>query len=165
MSDPTVLMTGRGSRRRRRRGKRRIIIVIVVSVLVLALAAGGAGYLLLRTVGSPQQTAATYLQAWQEGDYPAMGKVSVGVPPGGLGGPLQEAAAQLGMRHIHLVLGQVTPNGGAASARFTASADLASGHVWTYRGQLALVQRDRRWWVNWTPAAIYPGLRQASGSC
>src|SRR5215831_15555968 len=159
MRDPTVLMSGRGARRRRRRGKRRIIILMVVSVLVLALAAGGASYLLLRTTGSPQQTAATYLQAWQKGDYPAMGKVSVGVPPGGLAGPLQQAAAQLGMRHIHLVLGQVTPNGGTASARFTASADLASGHVWTYRGQLALVKRDRHWWVNWTPAAIYPGLQ------
>ena len=139
MSDPTVLATSRGARRRRRRGKRRIIIVIVVSVLVLALAAGGVGYLLLRTTGSPQQTAATYLQAWQKGDYPAMDKVSVGVPPGGLGGPLQQAAAQLGMRHIHLVLGRVTQNGGTASAQFTASAGLASGHVWTYRGQLALV--------------------------
>jgi transpeptidase family protein/MecA-like transpeptidase family protein/penicillin-binding protein len=158
MSDPTVLM-GYGSRRRRRRGKRRIIILVVVLVLVLALAAAIAGYLLLRTVGSPQQTASTYLQAWEKGDYPAMGKVSVGAPPGGLAGPLQQAAAQLGMRRIHLALGQVTPNGGAASARFTASADLASGHVWTYRGQLALVQRDRHWWVNWTPAAIYPGLR------
>src|SRR5215472_1581281 len=159
MSDPTVLMSGRGARRRRRRGKRRIIILVVVSVLVLALAAGGAGYLLLRTVGSPQQTAATYLQAWQKGDYPAMGKVSVGVPPGGLAGPLRQTAAQLGMRHIHLVLGPVTQNGGTASARFTASADLASGHVWTYRGQLALVRRNRHWWVNWSPAAIYPGLR------
>jgi hypothetical protein len=160
MSDPIVLGTGRGARRRRRRrGKRRIIILVVVSVLVLALAAGGAGYLLLRTEGSPQQTASAYLQAWQRGDYPAMGKVSVGVPPGGLAGPMQQAAAQLGMRHIHLVLGQVTPNGGTASARFTASADLASGQVWTYRGQLALVKRDRHWWVNWSPAAIYPGLR------
>ena len=85
MSDPTVLMSGRGARRgRRRRGRRRVIILVVVSVLVLALAAGGAGYLLLRTVGSPQQTASAYLQAWQKGDYPAMGQVSVGVPPGGL---------------------------------------------------------------------------------
>jgi hypothetical protein len=160
MSDPTVLMTGRGGRRgRRRRGKRPIIIGVVVAVLVLALAAGGAGYLLLRTVGSPQQTASDYLQAWQKGDYPAMGKVSVGVPRGGLAGPLQQTAAQLGMRHIHLVLGQVTQGGGTASARFTASADLVSGHVWTYRGQLALVKRDRHWWVNWSPAAIYPGLR------
>jgi Penicillin binding protein transpeptidase domain/NTF2-like N-terminal transpeptidase domain len=159
MSDPTVLMTGRGARGRRRRGRRRIIILVGVSVLVLALAAGGTGYLLLRTVGSPQQTAAAYLQAWQKGDYPAMGKVSVGVPRGGLAGPLRQTAAQLGMRHIHLVLGRVTPDGGTASARFTASADLASGHVWTYRGQLALVKRDRHWWVNWSPAAIYPGLR------
>src|SRR5215467_13307770 len=130
MRDPTVLTPGRAGRRgRRRRGRRRIIIVIVVSVLVLALAAGGAGYLLLRTVGSPQQTAAAYLQAWQTGDYLAMGKVSVGVPRGGLAGPLRQTAAQLGLRHIHLVLGQVTPNGGTASARFTASAALASGHV------------------------------------
>ena len=158
MRDPTVLM-GHGSRGRRRRGKRRIIIVVVVSVLVLALAAGGVGYLLLRTEGSPQQTATTYLQAWEKGDYPAMGKVSVGTPPGGLAGPLQQAAAQLGMRRIHLVLGQVTQNGDTASARFTASATLASGHVWTYRGQLALVKQNRRWWVNWSPTAIYPGLR------
>src|SRR5262252_394004 len=160
MSDPTVLMSGHGARRgRRRRGRRRVIILVVVSVLVLALAAGGTGYLLLRTVGSPQQTASAYLQAWQKGHYPAMGKVSVGVPRGGLAGPLRQTAAQLGLRHIHLVLGQVTPNGGTASARFTATASLASGHVWTYRGQLALVKRNRHWWVNWSPAAIYPGLR------
>src|SRR5215471_4824491 len=160
MSDPTVLISGRGARRgRRRRGRRRVIIWVVVSVLVLALAAGGTGYLLLRTAGSPQQTAAAYLQSWEKGDYPAMGKVSVGVPRGGLAGPVQQAAAQLGMRHIHLVLGRVTPNGGTASAQFTASADLASGHVWTYRGRLALVNRNRRWWVNWSPAAIYPRLR------
>src|SRR5262249_60703821 len=153
MRDPTVAMSGRGARwGRRRRRRRRIIIVVVVSVLVLALAAGGAGYLLLRTAGSPQQTAAAYLQAWQKGDYPAMGRVSVGVPQGGLAGPLQQAAAQLGMRHIHLVLGQVTPNGGTASARFTASADLASGHVWTYPGQLALGRRRPARRVSQAPA-------------
>ncbi len=52
-------------------------------MLVLALAAGGAGYLLLRTEGSPQQTAASYLAGWQKGDYPAMNKVSVHEPPAG----------------------------------------------------------------------------------
>src|SRR5215831_11583663 len=123
MSDPTVLMTGRGGRRgRRQRGRRRIVIIVLVSVLVLALAAGGAGYLLLRTVGSPQQTAASYLAAWQRGDYPAMNQVSVGKPAGGLAGPLRLAATQLGMRHLHLVLGRVTQNGGSATAAFTAAA-------------------------------------------
>jgi cell division protein FtsI/penicillin-binding protein 2 len=126
---------------------------------VLGLAGGAGAYLFLRTIGTPQQTAASYLAAWQRGNYRAMDSVSVGVPRGGLAGPLGQAAAQLGMRRIHLALGRVTPAGGSASARFTATASLASGHVWTYRGQLALVKRNRHWWVNWSPAAIYPGLR------
>src|SRR5215472_12977401 len=133
-----------------RRGRRRIVIIVLVSVLVLALAAGGAGYLLVRTVGSPQQTAASYLAAWQKGDYPAMNQVSVGKPAGGLAGPLRLAATQLGVRHLHLVLGRVTQNGGAATASFTATADLASGHVWTYRGRLTLVKQNRHWWVSWS---------------
>src|SRR5689334_23998114 len=127
------------------RGGRRVVIIVLVSVLVLALAAAGAGYLLLRTVGSPQQTAASYLAAWQKGDYPAMNQVSVGKPAGGLAGPLKLAATQLGVRHLHLVLGRVTQNGGSATAAFTAAAGLASGHVWTYRGWLALVKQNRHW--------------------
>jgi hypothetical protein len=132
---------------------------VAVSVLVLALAAGGAGYLLLRTIGSPQQTAASYLAAWQRADYPAMGQVSVGAPRSGLAAPLREAAAQLGARRLRLVPGEVTQHGGSATAAFTATADLASGHAWTYRGRLSLVRRNRHWWVSWSPAAIYPGLR------
>src|SRR5437773_7153341 len=150
----------RGTRwERPHRGRRRVVIIVLVSVLVLALAAGAAGYLLLRTVGSPQQTAASYLDAWGKGDYPAMNQVSVGKPAGGLAGPLKLAATQLGVRHLHLVLGRVTQSGGSATAGFTAAADLASGHVWTYRGRLDLVRQNRHWWVNWSPAAIYPALR------
>src|SRR5262249_46786476 len=37
--------------------------------------------------------------------------------------------------------------------------DLRSNHTWTYHGLLRLVNRDRRWWVNWSPAAIYPTLK------
>jgi hypothetical protein len=160
MSDPVVPFSDRGAGRERpRRGRRRVVIIVTVSVLVLALATGGAGYLLLRTVGSPKQTAASYLDGWAKGDYPAMDQVSVGKPAGGLAGPLRQAAAQLGVRRLHLVLGRVTQNGGSATAGFTAAADLASGHVWTYRGRLALVKRSRHWWVSWSPAAIYPALR------
>jgi hypothetical protein len=140
------------------RGRRTIAIVVAV-VVVVVLAATGAGYLLLRTAGSPRQTAASYLQAWQQGDYAAMGKVSVNVPPGGLAGPLTRAAAQLGVRHTHLTLGNVTSSGGSTQARFTVTDSLASGHTWTYQGRLPLVQRSRHWWVNWSPAAIYPALR------
>ena len=160
MSDPIVPFSDHGAGwDRPHRGRRRMVIIVTVSVLVLVLAAGGAGYLLLRTVGSPQQTAGSYLAAWQKGDYPAMDQVSVGKPAGGLAGPLQQAATQLGVRRLRLALGRVTQNGGSATAGFTATAGLASGHVWTYRGQLDLVKRNRHWWVSWSPAAIYPALR------
>ncbi len=121
-------------------------MVVTVAALVLVLGGGAAGYLLTRTTGSPQQTAASYLRGWQRGDYPAMDKVSVNVPRGGLAGPLRQYAAQLGVRSLHTRLGSVASSGGTARAQFTAAATLASGHTWTYHGQLSL-------------AAVYPGLR------
>ena len=149
-------MRGSGSRRRKRRP---VIAVIPIAVLVIALVGAAVGYRLLRTQGSPQQIAASYLLGWQRGNYPAMDKVSVNVPRSGLAGPLRQTAAELGMRRIRLVLHRVTASGGTAQARFTATADLASGHSWTYQGRLRLVRRHRRWWVSWSPAAIYPALR------
>ena len=135
-----------------------VIAVVVAAVLVIVLAGGVGGYLLLRTHGSPQQTAASYLSAWQRADYPAMGKVSVHVPHGGLATPMRQFASEVGLRHLHLVLGHVTTSGGSAQAGFTATASLVSGHVWTYSGRLQLVKQNRAWWVNWSPAAIYPAL-------
>src|SRR5436309_12264694 len=99
----------------RRRGRRRWPAVAVAVVLLAGAAGASAAYLLLRTVGSPRQTAATYLHAWQQGNYPAMTKVSVGAPAGGLGRPLQQLATELGLRGIHLVLGRVTSTGGSAA--------------------------------------------------
>jgi hypothetical protein len=113
----------------RQRRARPITAIVVVAVLVVALAGATAGYLLLRTTGSPQQTAASYLQGWQRGNYPAMDKVSVNMPSSGVAGPLRRTAAELGIRRVHLSLGPVSTNGGTAQARFTATDDLASGHT------------------------------------
>ncbi len=139
--------------------RRSVTAVVAVAALVVVLAGAAGGYLLLHTKGSPQQTAASYVLGWQQGNYSAMDKVSVDVPGSGLARPLRRVAAELGLRHLHLVLGQVTAGGGSARARFTATADLASGHAWTYQGQLRLVRRNQAWWVDWSPAAIYPRLR------
>ena len=107
--------------RPRRRRRRTLIVVVTVAALVVVLGGGAAGYLLTRTKGSPQQTAASYLRGWQRGDYPAMDKVSVNVPRGGLAGPLRQYAAQLGLRSLHTRLGPVTSSGGTARAQFTAA--------------------------------------------
>jgi len=144
----------------RPRRRRSVIIALVVAALIIGLgAAGGAYYLLRRTVGSPNQTAAAYLSAWQRGAYPAMDKISVNVPRSGLASPLKQAAAELGVRRLRLSPGRVTTAGRSAQAQFTATADLASGHTWRYQGRLRLISKNRHWWVSWSPAAIYPGLR------
>ena len=92
----------------------RIAALITAGLLVLVLAGAGGGYLLLRTIGSPRQTAASYLADWQRGSYAGLQKVSVNVPSSGLAAPLTAAAAQLGQRRIRLSLGQVTSAGGSA---------------------------------------------------
>jgi hypothetical protein len=138
-----------------------LLIVVTAAAVIIALAGAGAGYLLLRAKGSPQQTAASYLSDWQRASYPAMDKISVNVPQSGLATPLRQAANDLGMRSLRLHLGQVSQSGGSATAQYTATASLASGHTWTYQGRLQLVKRSQRWWVNWSPAAIYPRLRAA----
>ena len=148
---------GPGGPRGRRR--RTVLIVVTVAAVVIALVGAGAGYLLLRTKGSPQQTAASYLSDWQRGSYPAMDKISVNAPQSGLATPLRQAATDLGMHSIRLHLGQVSSSGGSATAQYTATLSLASGHIWTYQGRLQLAERNHQWWVNWSPAAIYPRLR------
>jgi hypothetical protein len=144
-----------------RKRRRRWVIAVVVTVLVLILGAAGAGggYLLLRTHGTPGQTAASYLNAWQRADYRAMQRVSVHVPASGLAGPLTSVASQLGVKRLSLKLGAVAIRGNSAVAHFTVTEGLASGHVWTYQDQLPLLVRNRHWRVSWSPSGIYPGLK------
>jgi hypothetical protein len=145
--------------RNKRRRRRIIAAVLTVLILVLAAAGAGGGYLLLRTHGTPQQTAASYLAAWRRGDYTAMARLSVGVPASGLAQPIAKAEGELGVKHASLRLGSVAVSGHTAIAHFTVTDDLASGHVWTYPDKLPLLVRNRHWWVAWNPATIYPGLK------
>jgi hypothetical protein len=133
--------------------------VAIVAVLVAGVIAAGGSYFLLRTKGSPQEAAQAYLSAWQSGNYRAMNKVSIGVPRGGVAGPVTAADAQLGVRSTTLKLGRISTGNGTALARFTVTDVLTGNHTWVYHGQLRLMTRDRHWWVNWSPSAIYPGLR------
>src|SRR5258708_23648584 len=103
-----------GIRRPRRRST---LAGVVVAVLVVAAAVAAGGYLLLRTRGTPQQTAASYLNGWQRGDYAAMDEVSVNAPRSGLAGPLRQAGAELGIRPIRLVPRKGTTARRSAPAR------------------------------------------------
>ena len=136
-----------------------VTLAVIGTIVALVVAGVIALFLVLHVTGSPEETATTFLTNWETRTYSAMDPVTVNAPRGGVAVPLRAAAAQLGMRQIHLVLGQVTQNGGTAQARFTATATIATGSVWKYQGQLQLVTQSRSWFVSWSPSDIFPGLQ------
>jgi hypothetical protein len=136
-----------------------VTAAVFATIASLVVAGVIAAFLVLHVTGSPEQTATTFLTNWEIRTYSLMDPVTVNAPKGGVAVPLRAAAAQLGMRRIHLVLGHVTQDGGTAQARFTATATIAAGQVWKYQGQLQLVTQRRTWFVSWSPSDIFPGLQ------
>jgi Penicillin binding protein transpeptidase domain/NTF2-like N-terminal transpeptidase domain len=147
--------------RERERGASGIAVTAAVFGTIASLLVAGviAAFLILHVTGSPEETATTFLTDWPTQLYAGMDAVTLNAPEGGVAGPLRATGAQLGMRHINLVLGQVTQDGSTAQARYAASVTIATGQVWKYQGQLQLVAQSRQWWVSWSPSDIFPGLQ------
>lgn len=130
--------------------------VILASCLALAgILAGVGAYAVLRTKGSPRQTAAAFLSAWEQNDYAAMSALTVAPPPD-LAASLTATRTALGVTKAGYRLGTV--RGGRAP--FTATLTLKGIGDWTYQGELTLAKRDRRWRVVWSAATIHPRLRE-----
>jgi hypothetical protein len=147
-------------RERDRRASGLAVTAAVFGTIASLVVAGViAAFLILHVTGSPEETATTFLTDWQTQLYAEMDAVTLNAPEGGVAGPLRATGAQLGMRHITLVPGQVTQDGGTAQARYTASVTIATGQVWKYQGQLQLVAQSRKWWVSWSPSDIFPRLQ------
>ncbi|MFL6055698.1 MAG: penicillin-binding transpeptidase domain-containing protein [Actinoallomurus sp.] len=137
------------------RNKKLWLIVAVVAVVLLGVAGGGA-YVLLRTKGSPGQTAEDFLAGWRRGDLAAMRATTV-TPPGDFDKYYQGLRTDLGATKVDVSLGTVTKHGTQAAAPFTATLTLPAG-TWKYQGSLRLVTSNRKWKVAWTPEAVHPGL-------
>ncbi|MGH3376866.1 MAG: penicillin-binding transpeptidase domain-containing protein [Actinoallomurus sp.] len=123
-------------------------------MVVLGAAAGA--YVLLRTKGSPAQTAGAFLSAWERGDSAAM-RGEVVTPPADLDRQYQAVRSGIGVTKVHAVLGRVTKQGGHASAPFTADLGLPMG-TWHYQGQVRLKTDHHKWKVIWSPETIHPDL-------
>ncbi|MFI5083053.1 MAG: NTF2-like N-terminal transpeptidase domain-containing protein, partial [Streptosporangiales bacterium] len=147
-------------RERDRRASGLAVTAAVFGTIASLVVAGViAAFLILHVTGSPEETATTFLTDWQTQLYADMDAVTLNAPEGGVAGPLRATGAQLGMRHINLVLGHVTQDGSTAQAHFAASVTIATGQVWKYQGQLQLAAQSRKWWVSWSPSDIFPGLQ------
>ena len=130
------------------------MIVVGVTAVVLGVAAGA--FIMLRTKGSPAQTAQAFLAAWSRGDLVAM-RVATASAPGDFAKDYQSLHGDIGVTKVQASLGRVTKSGDNAVAPFTAALKLPMG-TWKYEGRLRLATSDQKWKVVWTPEAIHPDL-------
>ena len=140
--------------------RRSTAIVLIVSLTVIVLAGADAAFLLARRIhGSPGKTAAAFLGAWQRQDYGAMQAQVLHPVPDGF------TAAYTRMRSdLHVTAASFTPQpavdkGDRATVAFQAKLTLQGFGAWSYQGSLDLAVKDKRWWVDWSPAAIHPQLQ------
>ena len=131
---------------------------LLAVALVLALAAGGGGaWLLLRTRDTPGEVAATYLDAWARQDWPAMRRLAA-APPADFTARHQDMLKRLRVTTLRFTPGRARTHGGRAEVPFQARLGLRALADWRYQGELRLLRRDRRWLVDWSPAALHPEL-------
>ncbi|MEV4893160.1 penicillin-binding transpeptidase domain-containing protein [Nonomuraea sp. NPDC055795] len=132
-----------------------IAIVSVVTVVVLG-AAGTGAYFLLRTTGSPAETAGRFAAAWQNGDNTAMTRELAA--PQSLAG-YEQMRTGLAMETLKVTLGQAAPEkDGRSAVPYTASMKLKNVGDWSYQGQIPVKVTDRTWKVDWTPQTLHPSM-------
>lgn len=136
----------------------RTIAIASVAVVLVAGAGAGGAYYLLRTRGTPQETAESFLRAWGNGDTAAM-RALLSEPVADFAATYARLGADLRVKSTEVRLTGVTGNGdGRATAGYTATLTLGEAGRWTYQGSLGLVVADRRWKVDWSPRAVHPAL-------
>ncbi|MER6945235.1 penicillin-binding transpeptidase domain-containing protein [Nonomuraea sp. NPDC000554] len=130
--------------------------MIVSTVTVLAVgAAGGGAYFLLRTRGTPGETAQRFAAAWQSGN--TAGMTAELAAPQSLT-VYDQMRAGLGVESMTVKLGQVAERDDRAGVPYTATLKLKNVGEWSYQGKLDLKVTDRTWKVDWTPASLHPSM-------
>lgn len=136
----------------------RTIAITSVAVVLVAGAGAGGAYYLLRTRGTPQETARAFVQAWSRGDTAAM-RSWLADPSVPYAAAYERLAKDLGVTATEVRLTGVSePRDDRADAGYTATLTLRDGGRWSYRGSLPLVVKDRHWRVDWSPRAVHPAL-------
>jgi cell division protein FtsI/penicillin-binding protein 2 len=131
--------------------------MVVAVVVVLLAAGGGSAWLLLRPRGEPGPVAAAYLDAFGRRDWAAM-QALVAAPPADFAAQHARALQDLRATAASFTAEPARTDGGRAEVPFQARLQLRALGEWSYQGLLRLVRRDRRWRVDWSPAAIHPDL-------
>jgi cell division protein FtsI/penicillin-binding protein 2 len=131
--------------------------MVVAIVVVLLAAAGGGAWLVLRPRGEPGPVAAAYLDAFGRRDWAAM-QALVAAPPADFAAQHARALQDLRATAASFTAQPARTDGGRAEVPFQARLQLRALGEWSYQGLLRMVRHERRWRVDWSPAAIHPDL-------
>jgi len=132
----------------------RATLIVGLMVGVLAGAVTGCG----GSSSTPQATLHSFLTDWSRGDWAAMQRL-VAKPPTSFVATNAGAFTALGVHDGAFTAGPVRTSGSHASARVTEHFALPEVGAWNPTTTVALVQRNGRWLVAWTPGTINPSLR------
>ncbi|WP_067833058.1 penicillin-binding transpeptidase domain-containing protein [Actinomadura kijaniata] len=127
--------------------------LIIAAVAVVVAGAGTVWF--LRRGDGPEEATKRYLAAWGRGDFAAMRALTAD-PPADLEQRLTRMRDDLGAVRQSFTLGGVDDDGGSYHADLT----LAGDRKWSYTGSFKLTERDGEWRVVWSPAVLYPGLKE-----
>jgi cell division protein FtsI/penicillin-binding protein 2 len=100
--------------------------------------------------------AETFLDAWAGGDTAAAARATT--DPDAATALLEQTATDLPEAALSTELGAVTVEDGTATARWTATWDLAAAPEWSYESTLRLEEGDEDWEVVAEPALVHPEL-------
>ncbi|WP_169808645.1 penicillin-binding transpeptidase domain-containing protein [Microtetraspora niveoalba] len=114
-----------------------------------------------RVEGTPEETAATYLDDWRTGDYESMREL-VDEPPADFADRHRLLDDAVSARLVRLTPGEVTMTGqDTAEMRFSGSRKVAGyDGAWDFTSTLRLAVRDLSWKVLWSPAVMLPDLAE-----
>lgn len=112
------------------------------------------------TGSSAEGTVQAFLLDWQQGQYAQAAQLTTGAGTySEVRDQLAGAYADLDASATYLAMGPVTQHGNTAEAFFKATVGIAEGqHEWTYEGKFGLTLVHGKWYVNWSPSVINPGL-------
>lgn len=135
------------------RGRRVRVPGAALATITIASGLSGCG----GTSGTAAATLSAFVSDWNRGDTAAMARLVDGPAPGfatTLGGYTAGLHAESGEHRA----GPVSERSGRGTASITSTYRLPGAGAWTVTTTVSLAVHHGKWLVEWTPAAVAPGL-------
>jgi hypothetical protein len=136
---------------------RRFLVLLAVLLVVGGVSAFGVVAVLGQVSGSPDETAGSYLTAWEAGDLAKMRSL-VDDPPSDFADRHTRLDEELRVESLTLKRGTIERGEESAVLPLESTRQIRDLGPWTSSTTLRLAVRDHAWKVVWSPATLHPAL-------